>query len=349
MDRQLTAILYADAVGYSRLTGINEEQTHKKLTDSISLFNEVIFSYGGTQINEAGDAVLAEFPSVTSAVNFAVKFQRNMAVKNAEQPEDERLEFRVGVHIGEVIRDRNDIYGDGVNISARIQELAEPGGICVSSAVYDLVQTKVEHVFDDLGYQNFKNIAQSVHVYAIKLFDMPSRKKQGLFFDTLGNTRPPITGGCLCGGIRFEINGEDHRTTYCHCRMCQLFTGAPASLGTGFLKKDFRVTQGEPKTYASSLIAERVFCPTCSTSLWMSWFDSPEWLYVFTVCLDHPENFPPATHMGIESQIPWHNLHDDLPRLRCEDSPELVEAWESVGVSKTDPPRNVSFSDKTDK
>jgi adenylate cyclase len=349
MERQLTAVLYADVAGYSRLTELDEEQTHNKLAYGLSLLTEVINVHRGQKVHEAGDAVLAEFQSITSAVNSAVKFQRNMAVRNAELPEDERLEFRIGVHLGEVIRDRDDIYGDSVNISARIQELAESGGICTSSAAYDQVHTKVEHIFEDLGYQNFKNIEQSVRVYAIKLFDTPSRKKQGQFFDTLGNSRPLITGGCLCGEIRYEINGEDLGTTYCHCRMCQLFTTAPASPGTGFLKKDFRITQGEPKTYVSSLIAERVFCPTCSTCLWMSWYEYPDRLYLQTMTMDNPEKFPPVSHMGIESQISWHNLHDDLPRLSCEDSPEIVEAWESVGVSKSDPPRNFNVLNKTDK
>lgn len=347
MERQLTAILYADVAGYSRLTGLDEEQTHEKLASGLSLFTEVIYVHKGQKIHEAGDAVLAEFQSVTSAINSAVKFQRNMAVRNAELAEDERLEFRIGINLGEVIRDRDDIYGDDVNVTARIQELAEPGGICVSGAAHDQVQTKVEHIFDDLGYRNFKNIAQPVRVYAIKLFHTLPRKRQGLFFNTLGDSRPPITGGCLCGEIRYEIKGEDLGTTYCHCRMCQRFTGAPENPGTGFLRKDFRVTKGEPKIYASSLIAERVFCPNCGSSLWMSWFDSPEWLYVQTVNLDHPENFPPASHMGIESRIPWHNIQDELPRQRCEESPEIVRAWESVGVGKSDPPRNVNATKKT--
>ena len=209
MERELTAILYADIAGYSRLTGQDEEQTHQKLVDALSLFNEVIYVFRGQIIHEAGDAILAEFPSITSAVDFAVKFQRNMAVRNADLPDDEMLEFRVGVNLGDVMRDRDDIYGDDVNITARMQEIAEPGGICVSGRVYEQVQSKIEHVFEDLGYQNFKNIAQPVRTYAIKLFDSPARKRKGLFFDTLGDTRPPITGGCLCGEIRFEILGED--------------------------------------------------------------------------------------------------------------------------------------------
>ena len=142
MKRQLAAILYADVAGYSRLTGLDEEETHKKLDAGLRLLTEVISVQGGQKVHEAGDAILAEFQSVTAAVNSAVKFQRHMAVQNAELADDERLEFRVGVNLGEFIRDRDDIYGDSVNLSARIQELAEPGGVCVSGTVYDQVQGK---------------------------------------------------------------------------------------------------------------------------------------------------------------------------------------------------------------
>lgn len=344
MERRLAAILYADVAGYSRLTGFDEEKTHQKLDVGLNLLTEVISVHGGKKVHEAGDAILGEFPSVTAAVNAAAKFQRNMAVRNAELAEDERLEFRVGVNLGEVIHDRDDIYGDGVNLAARIQNLAEPGGVCVSGTVFEQVQGKVEHAFDDLGHQKVKNIAQSIRVYALKLSDSLSRKG-GLFIDTLVDTRSLITGGCLCGEIRYEIKGEDLGSTYCHCRMCQRFSGAPATVGTGFRRDDFRVTHGEAKIYKSSLIAERAFCPTCGSSLWMQWFEW-EWIYVKTTTLDHPENFAPNSHLGIESQMPWHDIHDDLPRLRCEDSPELVEAWDSVGVSNSDAPRNVNVSNK---
>ncbi len=346
MKRQLAAILYADVAGYTRLTGLDEEKTHQKLDAGLNLLAEVIDVHGGRKVHEAGDAILAEFQSVTAAVNAAVKFQRLMAARNAELAEGERLEFRVGVNLGEVIHDRDDIYGDGVNLSARLQELAEPGGVCVSGTVYEQVQGKVEHAFEDLGHQKVKNIAQSIRVYALKLSDTSSRRGRGLFFDTLADRRPLITGGCLCGEIRFQITGEDLGSAYCHCRMCQRFTGAPSNAGTGFLKDDFRITQGEPKIYVSSLIAERVFCPTCGSSLWMR-YSSAEWVYVQTVSLDNPEDFAPASHMGIESQMPWHDIHDDLPRQRCEDSPELVAAWESVGVSSSDFPRCINISAKT--
>ncbi len=346
MKRQLAAILYADVAGYSRLTGLDEEQTHQQLDAGLNLLTDVIAAHGGQKVHEAGDAILAEFESVTAAVNAAVEFQRQMATRNAELADDKRLEFRIGVNLGEVIHDRDDIYGDGVNLAARIQELAEPGGVCISGTVYDQVTGKVDQVFDDLGHRKVKNIAQSIRVYALKISQTPSRTARGVFFDDITDTQPVITGGCLCGEIRFEIKGEDIGTTYCHCRMCQRFAGAPASAGTGFLSDDFRVTQGEPKIYVSSAIAERAFCPTCGSSLWMRHF-AWKWIFIKTLNLDNPEDFAPTTHLGIESQMPWHDVHDDLPRLRCEDSPELVEAWNSAGVSISDSPRNVNVSKKS--
>ena len=160
MERQLAAILYADVAGYSRLTGLDEEETHRKLDAGLNLLTDVITAHGGRKIHEAGDAILAEFQSVTEAVSAAVEFQRQMSTQNAELVEDDRLEFRVGVNLGEVIHDRDDIYGDGVNVAARIQELAEPGGVCISGTVYEQVTGKVDQEFDDLGHRKVKNIGE---------------------------------------------------------------------------------------------------------------------------------------------------------------------------------------------
>ena len=130
MERQLAAILYADVAGYSRLTGLDEEETHRKLDVGLNLLTDVISAHGGRKLHEAGDAILAEFKSVTEAVTTALEFQGQMSKQNAAVAEEERFQFRVGVNLGEVIHDRDDIYGEGVNLAARIQELAEPGGAC---------------------------------------------------------------------------------------------------------------------------------------------------------------------------------------------------------------------------
>ncbi len=349
MERQLAAILYADVAGYSRLTGFDEEQTHRRLDAGLNLLADVIAAHRGRKVHEAGDAILAEFQSVTEAVSAAVEFQHQMSTQNAELADDERLEFRVGVNLGEVIHDRDDIYGEGVNLAARIQELAKPGGVCVSGTVYEQVRGKVEHAFEDLGHQKVKNIAQSIHVYALRLSDTSLTTRRGLFFDTLASPSPLVTGGCMCGEIRYEVTGEELGSGYCHCRMCQRSTGSPATVGTGFRKDDLRVTRGEPKIYVSSLIAQRAFCPTCGSSLWMTWSRGEtrgEWIFVHTASLDEPENFAPSSHLGIESQMPWHDIHDDFPRRRCQDSPEIAEAWDSAGISISDYPRNVNVSKK---
>ena len=144
MKSKLAAILYADVVGYSRLANLDEERTHRLLLDSLGLFSAEISNYEGEKINEAGDAILAEFNSVTDAINCAAEVQLKMEALNTDLAEDDRFEFRIGLHIGEVIHDRGDIYGDGVNLVARIQDLADPGGICISSMVYEQISGKIQ-------------------------------------------------------------------------------------------------------------------------------------------------------------------------------------------------------------
>ncbi len=337
MERQLAAILYADVAGYSRLTGLAEEETHRKLDAGLNLLTDVITAHGGRKIHEAGDAILAEFQSVTEAVSAAVEFQRQMSTQNAELVEDDRLEFRVGVNLGEVIHDRDDIYGDGVNVAARIQELAEPGGVCISGTVYDQVTGKVDQEFDDLGHRKVKNIVRSIHVYRAHLSDMPSGvKNQPMFdFDSDGIDRSSlITGRCGCGDIQFEISQPAIGTGYCHCRMCQRFLGAVVNACTSFPIDAVRFTKGEPKYYKSSLIFERGFCANCGSSVAARYYapDASVYPVVHTAGLDNPENFAPTWHAGIESQMPWLDVHDGLPRTRCEDSPELHRRWKAVGV-----------------
>ena len=347
MKRQLAAILHADVVRYSQLIHLDEETTYRLLRESLDLLTSIVEKHEGQKIKEAGDAILAEFQSVTASVECAIEFQRQMYARNEVLTGDICLKFRIGVHLGEVIHDRDDIYGDGVNLAARIEGLAEPGGVCLSGTVYEQVHNKLDFVFQDLGYQKLKNIAEPVRVYALKLFDSPVKIGQGLYGNKIIDKVPRITGGCLCGEIRYEAEGEDLGSAYCHCRMCQRFTGSPATVGTGIRKNLFRIIQGEPKIYVSSKIAERAFCPTCGSSLWMTYSHSEprhDWVFVHTVSLDEPQNFPPSSHYGIESLLPWHDIHDDLSRIRCEDSPQLVEAWEAAGVKITDYPRNVNIS-----
>jgi adenylate cyclase len=175
VTRKLAAILCADVAGYSRLTGADEEGTYKQLNSALDLLSETIDSKGGRVVNTAGDAVLAEFGSVVLAVDAAATFQRTLRERNADVPEDRRLQFRIGINLGEVIIECGDIYGDGVNIAARLESIAEAGGICVSSVVYEQVKGKIDLGFRDIGPQQFKNIKQPVAAYQV-LFDEESAR-----------------------------------------------------------------------------------------------------------------------------------------------------------------------------
>lgn len=168
VTRKLTAILYADVAGYSRLTGADEEGTHKALSNHLDTMTEAIERHGGRVVHYAGDAVLADFGSVVSAVGCAVQVQSELALRNANSKDALKLEFRIGINLGEVIVDRDDIYGDGVNIAARLESLADPGGICVSASVFDQVKGKLDLGFEDMGLQKMKNIAEPVRAYAVK-------------------------------------------------------------------------------------------------------------------------------------------------------------------------------------
>ncbi len=165
ITRKLTAILYADVAGYSRLTGDDELGTHRAVMDALDFTAEAIEAHGGTVLRWAGDAVLAEYPSVVACVNAAIAIQSQLDSRNDGIPEDKRIMVRVGIHLGEVLIDRGQIYGDGVNLAARLEAAAEPGGICISAAVHDQVNGKIESTFEDGGLETFKNIAKPIRVY----------------------------------------------------------------------------------------------------------------------------------------------------------------------------------------
>jgi adenylate cyclase len=168
--RRLTAILAADVAGYSRLMGADEEGTHERLKAHLQeLVNPKIAEHRGRVVKNTGDGLLAEFASVVDAVHCAVEIQRGMADRNAATPPEKRIEFRVGINLGDVIAERDDIFGDGVNVAARLEALADPGGICVSRVVRDQVRDKLDFAFEDRGEQSVKNIARPVRVYALRL------------------------------------------------------------------------------------------------------------------------------------------------------------------------------------
>src|SRR5439155_14178446 len=177
VERRLAAILTADVAGYSRLMGADEEGTHAALTAlRRELTDPKIAEHCGRIVKTSGDGLLVEFHSVVDAVRCAVDIQREMAQRNAEFPEPRRIAFRIGINLGDIIIDEHDIYGDGVNVAARLEALAEPGGICVSRVVRDQVRDKVDFGFEDLGEQQVKNIARPVRVYRIPLAETARTK-----------------------------------------------------------------------------------------------------------------------------------------------------------------------------
>ncbi len=165
--RKLSGILSADAVGYSRLMQADEESTIRNLADSKELMAGLIQQYRGRVVDAPGDNLLAEFGSVVDATECAVNIQQELNVKNAELPENRRMDFRIGVNLGDVVEEADRIYGDGVNIAARIEGLAEPGGICISSIAFDQVKNKLKLGYRYLGEHSVKNIAEPVQVYKV--------------------------------------------------------------------------------------------------------------------------------------------------------------------------------------
>ena len=168
LGRRLSAILAADVAGYSRMMHADEEGTHKRLTVLLAqTVDPTIAEYGGRIVKHTGDGFLAEFPSAVEAVRAGVHFQSRVRNLMAGETEDRRLIFRVGINIGDVIVEEHDIFGDGVNIAARLEGIAEPGEICISASAYDQIRGKVPIEVTDLGEQNLKNIARPVRAYAV--------------------------------------------------------------------------------------------------------------------------------------------------------------------------------------
>jgi class 3 adenylate cyclase len=165
MERKLAAIFSADVKGYSRLMGDNEEATLRTLTSHRQVMDPLIAQYRGRIVGTAGDSVLAEFASVVDAVQCAVVIQTSLKAENTNLPPERKMEFRIGINLGDVMVDGEQIYGDGVNIAARLEGLAEAGGICISGAVYDQVKNKLVLHYKDLGEQEVKNIAEPVRVW----------------------------------------------------------------------------------------------------------------------------------------------------------------------------------------
>ncbi len=222
--RKLAAIVAADIVGYSRLAGADEDRTLARLRALRGdLIDPAIAAHHGRVVKRTGDGTLAEFRSVVDAVRCAIEMQNGMTERNAGLPPERRIEFRVGIHLGDVVEEADgDLMGDGVNIAARLEGIAEPGGICLSAMAYESVRDKVEATFADLGEKELKNIARPVRVFAIARQQAPSHSSPPLGAERLGEvgdsraagdaaaphratlrvaSPPPASGGRLGGGL----------------------------------------------------------------------------------------------------------------------------------------------------
>src|SRR6266436_5900091 len=192
MERRLTAILAADVVGYSRLMGANESGTLATLdalrTDFV---NPKISEHQGRIVKLTGDGMLVEFPSVVNAVACAAELQRGIRKRNAGASQDQRIEFRIGVNVGDVIVQGEDIFGDGVNVAARLESIATPGGITISGPVRDHIGKRLDLTFEDMGEQTLKNIERPVRVYSISL-DTPSNREADVAAATSGEDKPSV-------------------------------------------------------------------------------------------------------------------------------------------------------------
>jgi adenylate cyclase len=169
LERRLVAILAADVAGYSRLMGVDEEGTLATLSAFRLITDRLISEHGGRICGTAGDSILAAFGSALAAVQCAIDIQNELAASNGALEADRRMQFRIGVNVGDVMVKDGDIFGDGVNIAARLEGLAEPGGVCISRGIHDHVAKKLPYDFEDLGEQSVKNIAQPVRVFRIIL------------------------------------------------------------------------------------------------------------------------------------------------------------------------------------
>ena len=170
VERRLAAVLAADVAGYSRLMGRDEERTLANLKSfRKTLVDPAIAAHRGRIVKTTGDGMLVEFASAVDAARCAVEVQRSVATQNADVPQDLRIEFRIGIHVGDIIIDDNDIFGDGVNIAARLEGIAVPGGVCISDDAHRQIRGKIDIGFDDIGEQTLKNIAEPMRAWRIRL------------------------------------------------------------------------------------------------------------------------------------------------------------------------------------
>ena len=177
MERRLAAILAADVQGYSRLTEADEEASTTALRSHRAVVEDLIAKHRGRVFSSAGDGLVAEFPSIVEALRCALAIQKEMSARNVEVPEKERMRFRIGVNLGDVVAEGDNLYGTGVNVAVRLEQMAEPGGIMISQTVYEQVRKIVEIPFEDIGERRLKNISEPIRVYRVHPGPLPWTKR----------------------------------------------------------------------------------------------------------------------------------------------------------------------------
>jgi class 3 adenylate cyclase len=219
IKRKLAAILSADVAGYSRLMGANEEGTLRLLAAHRAIIDSIIDLHDGRVVNTAGDSVLAEFTSPVEAVRAAAEIQDALKTRNASLPEESRMQFRIGVHLGDVMIKGDDLLGDGVNVAARLQAVAEPGGICISGSIFDQIEGKLSLHFQDIGEQSLKNIARPVRALMLRGSTAaaaprpePARpRRRGLLVAVAVVALAVIAAGAYLGGLVPDPGGRARR------------------------------------------------------------------------------------------------------------------------------------------
>jgi len=317
-----------DVAGYSRMMGTDEAATLASLNAlHLNVFAPNVASHQGIIVKLLGDGALVTFDSIVNAVNCAIAVQDVLATQSGAQP----ITLRIGINLGDVIVEGSDIFGDGVNLAARIQEIAEPGEVWISGAAYEQIKGKSQRPFDDLGYRKFKNIREPVHVYRTGVAQQEEKSEIG-WRKSLAIRAPLVTGRCMCGKVSYESSEPPTWVGFCHCRMCQRANSAAVSVWAVFPQPAIRFPDAEPTYFQSSPFAERGFCSTCGSPMTMRYPSEPDGILgIFSSTLDHPEDFPPTVHLGVESMMPWLDINDGLPRARSEDSSDLLERWSKAG------------------
>ena len=179
VERRLAAVLAADVAGYSRLMGVDEEGTLAQLKACRkALVDPTIAKHRGRIVKTTGDGMFVEFASAVDAARCSLEVQSGMALQNEALPPDKRIEFRIGIHVGDIMIDDNDIFGEGVNVAARLENECEPGGVCLSGSAFEQVRGKTSFVFDDLGERALKNIDRPVRLYAARIATAPLNCKR---------------------------------------------------------------------------------------------------------------------------------------------------------------------------